>query len=156
MSADAPHGVTFSCPHTPATTLNSNASRHKKKPSACSVCRRNYCVVLLPRISLNNASDSCGHSSVLASVQRTGHPLHWPFKKSKSPKCPRFTNHPSLPARVAMQTAYRVLWPAHCLLMISGLWCIICDISSAYLCWAFLFWMQHLKACVVMSTVHEL
>lgn len=48
--------------------------------------------------------------------------------KSKSPKYPWLTNHPSLPARVAIQTAYWVLWPAQRLLMISGLWCIICDL----------------------------
>lgn len=69
------------------------------------VCRRTHCIVLLPRIGLNNVSDSFGHVSVLASVQRTGHPRHWPFKKSKSPKYPWLTNHPSLPARVATQTA---------------------------------------------------
>lgn len=80
-------------------------------PLARSVCRRTYCIFLLPRISLNNASDSFGHRTVLASVQHTGHPRHWPFKKSKSPKCPWLTNHPSLPVCVAIQTAYRVLWP---------------------------------------------
>lgn len=31
------------------------------------------------------------------------------FKKSKSPKYPWLTNHPSLPVCVAIQTAYRVL-----------------------------------------------
>lgn len=150
MSAEAPHGVTVSCPRTPNTTQKSSSAPLRRKPSACLVCWSTYCIVLLPRIGLKNVSDSCGHCSVLASVQRTGHPRHWPFKKSKSPKYPWLTNHPSLPARVAIQTAYWVLWPAHRLLMISGLWCIICDlISGAGLRCSFLFWIQHLKTCML-------
>lgn len=150
-----PHGVTSSGPHNPATTHKSSCASLCRKPSACSVCMT-HSIVLIPRISLHNASDSCGHSTVLAGVQGTGHPRHWPFKKSKSPKYPWPTNHLSLPAHVATQTARRVLWPAHRLLVISGLWCIMCDlIKSTDLCCSLLFWLLHIKAKVVVSATHK-
>lgn len=101
------------------------------------VCRATSCIVLFPRISQRSASDSCGHSTGLASVQRTGRDTptshHWPYKKEQVTQIS--TNHPSLPACVAIQTVYRVLWPAHRLLVTSGLWCIICDlINRPHLC----------------------
>lgn len=94
------------------------------------------------------------HSLGKRSADRTPPPLTF-LKKSKSPKYPWLTNHPSLPARVATQTVYRVLWPAHRLLMISGLWCMICDlINSEHLCCPFLFWIQQFKSlcCHVCNT----
>lgn len=86
-----------------------------RKPAAGSVCRETYSIVFLPRISQHNTCDSCRVATAQFWQAFGGQdtPASDLFKKRKSPKYPWLTNHPSLPARVAIQTACRVLWPAH-------------------------------------------
>lgn len=74
MSTEAPHGVTFSCPHTPTTTTQKSSSVSLALLSVHEDTL--YCFT-----SQNQPSDSFGPLNSLAKVQPTGHPRHWPFQR---------------------------------------------------------------------------
>lgn len=101
MSTEAPHGVTFSCTHTPTTSQTSSSvslgllSAHED--------------ILYYFTSQNQPSDSFGplNSFGKSSAGRTPPPLT--FSKSKSPKYPRPSNHPLFPAHIATFTADQAL-----------------------------------------------